>query len=129
MLHDPLANALSHILNNQRGGKRECLLRPTSKIIAQVVEILHNHGYLGSWKIIQSIKGNTMELNLLGTVNSCGAIKPRYSVKRNGFEKFEKRYLPAKDFGVLIVSTPKGLMTHQEAKEKGLGGTLIAYCY
>ena len=129
MLHDPLANALSQILNNQRGGKRECVVRPISTIITQVIEILHAKGYLGSWKTVLSLKGSTMALNLLGTINNCGAIKPRYSVKRDGFEKFEKRYLPAKDFGVLIVSTPKGLMTHQEAKEKGLGGSLIAYCY
>ena len=59
----------------------------------------------------------------------CGAIKPNFSVKKDGFEKFEKRYLPAKDFGVLIVSTSQGIMTHVEAKEKKLGGKLIAYVY
>ena len=58
-----------------------------------------------------------------------GAIKPRFAVKATEYEKFEKRYLPAKGFGILIVSTVKGLMTHYEAKQQGLGGRLIAYCY
>ena len=49
--------------------------------------------------------------------------------KKADFEKFERRYLPAKDMGILIVSTPAGIMTHVEAKKKGLGGRLLAYCY
>ena len=47
----------------------------------------------------------------------------------NKFEKFERRYLPAKDLGILFVSTPKGIMTHYDAKAKKLGGKLLAYCY
>jgi small subunit ribosomal protein S8 len=31
--------------------------------------------------------------------------------------------------GFLIVSTPKGLLTHDKAKEKGLGGVLIGFVY
>jgi small subunit ribosomal protein S8 len=56
-------------------------------------------------------------------------VKPRYSVKSDNYEKFEKRYLPAKEFGVLVVSTPKGMMSHNDARKNKLGGRLIAYCY
>jgi len=62
-------------------------------------------------------------------MNNCGVVKPRFSTKCTNFEKWEKRYLPAKDFGIILISTPKGIMTHIEAKEKKLGGRLIAYCY
>ena len=48
---------------------------------------------------------------------------------KDEFEKFEKRYLPAKNFGILIVTTPEGIMTHNEAKERGIGGRLLAYMY
>jgi len=68
-------------------------------------------------------------LNLTGNINKCGAIKPRFPVTIMDYEKFERRYLPAKNFGILMVSTSKGIMTHEEAKKKGLGGVLIAYCY
>ena len=44
-------------------------------------------------------------------------------------ESFEKRFLPAKDFGVLIISTNKGLLTQKQAKEQNVGGALVAYCY
>jgi small subunit ribosomal protein S8 len=50
-------------------------------------------------------------------------------VKRDQYEKWEKRFLPAVGFGILIVSTQKGVMTHATAIEQGMGGRLIAYVY
>lgn len=70
-----------------------------------------------------------MKIQIIGTLNKCAVIKPRFSVKKDGYEKFEKRYLPAKDVGVIIVSTSQGMITHTEAKKKGLGGSLVAYFY
>ena len=72
---------------------------------------------------------NISLIYLIGKINNCNVIKPRFNVKNDNYEKFEKRFLLAKDFGIIIVSTPKGLMTHIEAKEKGIGGKLILYCY
>ena len=59
----------------------------------------------------------------------CKAIKPRYMVSVSEIEKYEKRYLPAKNFGIIIISTSQGLMTHQTAIDKNIGGSLIAYIY
>ncbi|MBI2138525.1 30S ribosomal protein S8 [Candidatus Woesearchaeota archaeon] len=129
MLNDAVANALSVILNGQKAGKENCEIRPSSRIVARILEMLRENGYLGSVESKDTVKGRCMKVNLLGTINKCGAIKPRHSVGKDGFEKFEKRYLPAKGFGLLIVSTPQGIMTHDEAKKKGLGGVLLAYCY
>ena len=90
---------------------------------------MQDHKYLGEIKYNEDGKGGVVILNLIGKVNKCGVIKPRFAVKKGGFEKFEKRYLPAKDFGLLIISTSQGIMTHIEAKEKGIGGRLISYVY
>lgn len=129
MLNDTLATALSVILNTEKIGKKECSVRPSSKIIKTVLKIMNEHNYIGSFNEVVTNKGNLLKINLLGNINKCGAIKPRYSVKKDGYEKFEKRYLPAKDFGIIFVSTPKGIITHVEARKKGIGGRLIAYCY
>lgn len=129
MLNDSLANALSIILNNEKIGKSDCLVKPISKVIKKVLGVMKDNNYVGEFKEIQDGKGNLIKINLLGNINKCGAIKPRYSVKRDGYEKFEKRYLPAKDFGIIFVSTSLGIMTHYDAKKKGLGGRLLAYCY
>lgn len=129
MLNDPLANALSHILNSEKAIKSTCSIKPISKTVKTVLGILKDHHYLGSYKEVKDGKGNYITVNLLGRINKCGAVKPRYSVKMAEFEKFEKRLLPAKDFGIIIVSTPKGVMTHTEAKNHNIGGRLLAYCY
>jgi small subunit ribosomal protein S8 len=128
-MNDPLANVLSHMLNSERLGKTECVAKPVSKLITNVLKLLQEKHYIGDFSIIEDGKGNMIKINLVGKINKCGVIKPKFAVKKDNYIKFEKRFLPARDFGVLVVSTPKGLMTHNEAVEKGHGGKLIAYCY
>jgi len=129
MLNDPIANTMSLILNNELIGKSECLISPVSKVIKELLKVMKENNYVGDFKETEDSRGNYIRLTLIGNINKCGVIKPRYSVKRNEFENFERRYLPAKDIGILFVSTPRGVMTHYDAKSKKTGGRLLAYCY
>ncbi len=129
MLNDPLANMMSLVLNNEIIGRSECIIKPVSKVIRESLKIMKQNDYIGGFKEVEDNRGNYIHLTLIGNINKCGVIKPRYSIKSNKFEKFERRYLPAKDLGILFVSTPKGIMTHYDAKAKKLGGKLLAYCY
>ena len=129
VLNDPLANVLSHMLNCERLGRKECVVKPSSKMIKAVLTIMQNHKYIGEFTEVIDNRGNLIKINLIGKINNAGVIKPRFNVKGNEYIKFEKRFLPARGFGVLIVSTSKGIMTHSEAKEKNLGGKLVSYCY
>ena len=129
MFNDPLAATLAKILNAERVGKREVIVKPASKMIKEVLTLMNESRFIGSFEIIDENQGGLLKINLLGSINKCGVVKPRFSTKKNGFEKWEKRYLPAKDFGIIIVSTPKGIMTHDKAKEQQKGGKLLAYCY
>ena len=126
---DPLANALSTIMNNEVRGKKECLIYPASKLIINVLKTMQKEGYIGNIEYIEDGRGGKLKVELLGRINKCGVIKPRFPVKKDEFEKWEERYLPARDIGILIVSTSKGVMTHIEAKRQGIGGVLLAYVY
>ncbi len=126
---NPVANALSKILNVEKKGEKSCLIHPTNKLIKEILKVLNEEGYLGTMEEITPLRGGVVKINLLGNINNCGAITPRFSVSLKEYEKFEKRYLPAKGAGVLVVSTPEGVMTQEKAKEKKLGGRLLAYCY
>ena len=128
-LNDPLSNALSSILNNEKIGKEMSKIRPSSKVIKRVLEVMKHNNYIGNVEEIGDNRGNSLNVSLLGNINKCGVIKPRYSVQKGQFEKFEKRYLLARDMGILIISTPSGIMSHNEAKKKNVGGRLLAYCY
>ncbi len=126
---DVLANALSTIMNNEVRGKKECLIYPASKLVMNVLQTMRRVGYIGDIEYIDDGRGGKLKVKLLGRINKCGVIKPRFPVKKDEFEKWEERYLPARDIGILIVSTSQGVMTHIEAKEKGIGGVLLAYVY
>ncbi len=129
MLTDPLADALSNIKNNERSGSRECLVKPASKVIARVFKVFQENGYIDGFEYIDDGRSGKLKVKLLGNINDCGVVKPRYPVGKEEFEKFEKRFLPARGFGIMVVSTPLGIMSHREAKDKGTGGRLLAYVY
>ncbi len=128
-LNDPLANIMSQLFNCDKLGKKDCEVRPVSKMIKNVLTILKDNGYIGNFSIEEDKRGGFIKVDLIGNINKCGVVKPRFSVTKNEYEKFEKRYLPAKNFGILIVSTSKGVFIHKEAIEKGIGGKLLVYCY
>lgn len=129
MLIDPLADALSNIKNNERAGNLECIIKPASKLVGRVLKVMQEEGYIGEFEFIDDGKSGKFRVKLLGRINDCGVIRPRFAVKKEEFEKFEKRFLPAQDFGILILTTNQGVMTHKEAKERKIGGRLLAYVY
>ena len=128
-MNDPLASTLSSILNAEKVGKKICVVKPASNIIKTVLQILKDNSYIGDFEVVKDNKGDLIKINLIGRINKTGVIKPKFSLEKDEFEKFEKRFLPAKDFGLIIISTSKGIMTHYAAKEKNLGGVLLSYCY
>lgn len=128
-LNDTLAIAMSNILNAEKVGKSLCTIHPSSKVIKTVLGIMQDAGYIGSYEVQSEGRGGILKVNLIGGLNNCGVIKPRFSVTKAEYDKFEKRFLPAKDFGLIIISTSKGIMTLKEAREKGLGGKLLAFVY
>lgn len=128
-LMDPLANALTNIRNNETQGNKKCTIAPASKLIGHVLRTMQKEGYIGEFEFIDDGKAGKFLVELEGNVNKCGVIKPRHAVKKDKFEKFGKRYLPAKNFGIMIVTTPQGIITHKEAKDRGIGGRLLAYVY
>ncbi|HZX12313.1 MAG TPA: 30S ribosomal protein S8 [Candidatus Nanoarchaeia archaeon] len=128
-LNDPLAQALSHLLNCEKKGRKTCQLTPSSTTIKRILTVMQDHHYLGSYDQTSTEQGGTLTLHLLGGINNCGVIKPRFSITKKNYELFEKRYLPAKGFGILIITTSKGIMTHHQALSQGFGGKLLAYCY
>jgi len=125
---DPLADALSNIYNYENARKPECII-PASKLMGNILRIMQKWGYIGAFEFIDDGKNGLFKLELLGAINKCGVIKPTTPVKKYEIEDWEMRYLPAKEFGILIMTTPNGVMSHKKAKEQNIGGILLAYVY
>lgn len=126
-MQDITSSALNEIMNAKKAGKNSCIVLTFSKLLLKILDLMKKEGYIEGYNIE---KGKFDRLFIkIGKVNQCTAIRPRFTVTKEEFEKYLRRFLPARDFGILIISTSKGLMTHREAMEKGIGGCLIAYCF
>ena len=126
---DTLANGLTTIINNEMRNKRECIISPASKLLGRILRIIQLNGYIGEFEFIDDGRSGKFRVQLLGRINNCGAIRPRFSVRLDEFEEWEKKFLPSRDVGILVVSTPRGVLSHREAMEKRVGGRLLAFVY
>jgi len=126
---DTLANGLITIINNEIRNKRECVISPASKLLGRVLRIMQLNGYIGEFEFIDDGRSGKFKVQLLGRINKCGAIRPRFPVKVGEFEQWEKKFLPSRDVGILVVSTSSGVISHREAEEKNIGGRLLAFVY
>jgi len=126
---DTLSNGLTIIMNNEMRNKPDCIITPASKLLGRVLRVMQLNGYIGEFEFIDDGRAGKFKVQLFGRINKCGAIRPRYSVKADELEEWEKRFLPARDVGILVISTSHGVVSHREAKEKKIGGRLLAFIY
>lgn len=125
---DPITDALTKIRNAGAASKKECTIKPASKFLGEILKVAKENEYIKEYEMMNE-KDLSYKVELNGKINTIKGIKPRYAVKKDNYEKYEKRYLPARDVGILIVSTSKGVMTHTQAKKEDIGGRLIAFIY
>ena len=126
---DTLANGLTTIMNNEMRRKRECVINTASRLLGRVLRVMQLNSYIGEFEFVDDGRSGKFRVQLLGRINKCGAIKPRVPVSFREIENWEKRFLPSRDIGVLVVSTPQGVVSHREAKERKIGGRLLAFAY
>lgn len=126
---DTLANGLTTIVNNEMRRKRECLINTASKLLGRVLRVMQLNSYIGEFEFVDDGRSGKFRVQLLGRVNKCGAIKPRIPVSFKEIESWEKRFLPSRDIGVLVISTSQGVLSHREIKERKIGGRLLAFVY
>lgn len=128
MMTDHLADALNTIKTHETVGQNRCTVKAT-KLIGEILKVLKDNKYLKDYKTLDDGRGGWYEVELDGRINDCGVIKPRMPVKRLEWSKKEQEFIPGFGVGLLIVSTPDGIMTNSEAEKRRVGGRLLAYVY
>ncbi len=129
MRQDLLNDALVTLRHADQDGKPHVEIAPTSKLVAEVLRIFREHHYIDDFTFVPTGRGGKYDVALSRRINSCGVIKPRIAVPHDGLERYESRFLPAQDFGLLVLSTNQGVLSHQKARELKIGGRLLAYVY
>lgn len=124
MSQDIVSDGLNRIMNAKVAGQTNITLKHHSKFLQNILAIGKLKDYISEYSVTP--KGLYVEFKSL---NKCKAVKPRYIVKVKDIDKYVRRYLPARGIGTIIISTSKGLVTHQTAIDKGIGGSIVAYFY
>lgn len=119
-----LSDALKSIHNAEKRGKRQVLIRPCSKVIVKFLTVMMKHGYIGEFEIVDDHRAGKIVVNLTGRLNKCGVISPRFDVPINDIERWTN-LLPSRQFGYLVLTTSGGIMDHEEARRKHLGGKIL----
>ena len=126
MAQDIVSDALNMIRNAQKAKKKNVKINRISNLLIEILKIMKQKEAIKKYKI--NAKDKSVEVSI-GELFECRAIKPRFTAKKGQIEKYMRRYLPARNMGQILISTNKGLMTHEEAMEKNTGGSLIAFFY
>ncbi|MBS3072706.1 30S ribosomal protein S8 [Candidatus Pacearchaeota archaeon] len=124
MSQDIISDALNQMMNAKKAGKKEVVLTRRSKLLEEVLDLAKEDGYIENYEI----NGNKLKV-IIGKIIECKSIKPRFNVNADSINKYMRRYLPGIGLGVMIISTNEGVMTHNKALEKKIGGSLLAYFY
>ncbi|GAK62740.1 ribosomal protein S8 [Moesziomyces antarcticus] len=124
-----LNDALNSIVNAERKGKRQVLVRPSSKVVIKFLSVMQKHGYIGEFEEVDDHRSGKVVIQLNGRINKCGVISPRFNVQLGQIENWVQQLLPARSFGYVVLTTSAGIMDHEEARRKHVAGKILGYFY
>lgn len=131
MMTDPIADMLTRIRNAHMAGKDSVDI-PSSGVKKNIAEILKKEGYIKEFDYINDNKQGMLKLYLKYDKNEQGAILGLKRISKPGLRVYAKKdELPQvlNGLGVAIISTSRGVMTDNQARDAGLGGEVICYVW
>ncbi len=127
-MSDPLGDMLTRIRNGQRVGKSK-VLAPASRLRLNVLDVLKREGYIRDYRRQEQQRTGFAELEIeLKYHDGNPVIQEISRVSRPGQRVYSKiKELPTyyNGLGITILSTPRGVMSDQEARAANVGGEVL----
>ena len=124
-----LSDALKTILNAERAEKRQVLIRPSSKVIIRFLKLMQKRNYIGDFEVVDDRRGGKVVIELLGRINKCGVISPRFDIGVTEYEKVVANLLPSRQFGYIVMTTNIGIIDQEKARRRHVGGKILGFFY
>ena len=86
-------------------------------------------GYIGEFEVIDDHRSNKIVVELIGRLNKCGVISPRFDISLDQIEKWTNALLPSRQFGYLVLTTSYGVLDHEECRKMHTGGKILGFVY
>lgn len=131
VMTDPIADYLTRI-RNANMAKHETVEIPASKIKKSISEILKNEGFIRDYEVIEDDKQGIIKVFLKYGPNGERVISGLKRISKPGLRSYvgvENLPKVLNGLGIAIVSTSNGVVTDKVAREKGVGGEVIAYVW
>ena len=129
MMTDPIADMLTRIRNASRARKHNVEI-PYSTMKHAIATILNAEGYIGAIEATEAIpRLLVLELKYLGKEPAIQAIDRESTPGHRVYRKATELPRVLNDYGIAIISTPKGIMTNKAARKEGVGGEVICSVY
>ncbi|XP_057796489.1 40S ribosomal protein S15a-5-like [Salvia miltiorrhiza] len=124
-----LNDALRTIVNAEKRGFASAELKPISNVVASFLQIMKYRGYIKDFQVHDPHRVGRITVQLQGRVNDCRALTYRQDIKAQYMENYKTRMLPTRQWGYVVVTTPNGVLDHEEAIRQNVGGQVVGYFY
>ncbi|XP_031252414.1 40S ribosomal protein S15a-5 [Pistacia vera] len=122
-----LNDALRSIVNGERRGKSNVELKPISTVMSSFLNIMKYRGYIKDFQVYDPHRVGRITVQLLGRVKDCRALTYRQDIKAKNIEEYTTRTLPTRQWGYVVITTPDGVLDHEEAQRRNVGGQVLGY--
>ncbi|XP_044464551.1 40S ribosomal protein S15a-5 [Mangifera indica] len=122
-----LNDALRAIVNAERRGKSTVELKPISTVMSSFLNIMKYRGYIKDFQVYDPHRVGRITVQLLGRVKDCRALTYRQDIKAKDIENYTTRTLPTRQWGYVVITTPDGVLDHEEAQRRNVGGQVLGY--
>ncbi|XP_052183107.1 40S ribosomal protein S15a-5-like isoform X2 [Diospyros lotus] len=124
-----LNDALRTIVNAEKRGFASAQLQPVSNVMASFLNIMKHRGYIKDFQVYDPHRVGRITVELQGRIKDCRALMYRQDVKAQDIEQYRLGALPTHQWGYVVITTPNGVLDHEEAIRQNVGGQVLGYFY
>ncbi|GAV91077.1 Ribosomal_S8 domain-containing protein, partial [Cephalotus follicularis] len=122
-----LNDALRPTVNAERKGKSYVELQPISTVLSSFLKVMKDRGYIKNFQVYYLHRVGRITVELQGRVNNCGVLTCRQDIKAWDIEQYRLKALPTNQWGYVVITTPDGVLDHEEAIKLSVGGQVLGY--